>query len=145
MNWTIRWRLVLHLDVFPRIRVSRRNRREDVLPLRERHPRPDRVHERVAEHRDQVVVLEDPALDLLGQLLALRRIGRALVLVELAVEVLHADAVARIEPAALEVAFVPERPAPSDAGAVQDDLGPLKLFEPGLQTLEVDATLHGLQ
>src|SRR6266850_5813768 len=133
MNWTIGWRLVLHLDVFPRIRVSGRDRREHVLPLGERHPRPDGVHEGMAEHRDQVIVLEDPALDLLGQLLALRGVDRALVLVKLAVEVLHADAVARVEPAALEVALVPERPAPRDPGALEDDLGARKFLESALQ------------
>src|ERR1700674_4187028 len=127
-NSTMIGRLVLLLDVSPGIRVSGRDRREDVLPLRERYPRPDRVHERVAEHRHQVIVLEDTPLDLLGQLLALGGIDRALVLVELAVAILHADAVARVDPAALEVAFVPERPASSDTGTVQDDLGSRKFL-----------------
>src|SRR6266446_8292349 len=138
MKGTIGWRLVLHLDVFPRIRVSRRDRREHVLPLRERHPRPDRVHERVAEHRDQVVVLEDPALDLLGELLALGRVDRSLVLVELAVEVLHTDTITRVEAPALEVAFVPEGPASRDPDALEDDLGSGKLLESALQPLEED-------
>jgi hypothetical protein len=63
----------------------------------------------VAEHGHQVVILEDPALDLLGQFLSLRRIDRPLVLVELAVEVGDADAVTRVEAAALERGFVPSR------------------------------------
>ena len=61
------------------------------------------------------------------------------------VEVLHADAVARVEAAALEVALVPEGPASPDASAVQDDLGAGKLLEAALQPLEEDAALHGLQ
>src|SRR5215475_4387170 len=130
--------LILQLDVFPRIGIAGRDGREDVLPLHRGDARPDRVHERVAEHRDQVVVLENPALDLLGELLALGRVDRPLVLVELAVEILDADAIAGVEAAALEVAFVPERPAPADPGAVEDDLGPRKLLEAALEPLEKD-------
>src|SRR5262245_17451804 len=104
----------------------------------------DRVHKRVAEHRHQIIVLEDAALDLLGELLALGGIGRPLVLVELAVEVLHADAIARVEAAALELPLVPERPAPADPSALQDDLNPGELLEAALESLQEDAALHGL-
>src|SRR5262249_17527143 len=104
----------------------------------------DRVHERVTEHRHQIVVLEDAALDLLGELLALGGIDRPLVLIELAVEVLHADAVTRVETAALEVPLVPERPAAADPRAVQDDLDPWELLQAALKALEEDTTLHGL-
>src|SRR5438876_10696078 len=137
--------LVLHLQVFPGIGIPGGDRREDVLPLVRHHPGPDRVDERVAEHRHQVVVLEDPALDLLGELLSLRGIDRPLVLLELAVEVFHADAVPRIEPTALEVALVPERPAAPDPGPVEDDLDPGPVLEPALESLQEDAPLHGLQ
>src|ERR1041385_5416331 len=105
MNGSMSWPpLLRHLDVFPRIRVARGDGREHVLPLLRDDPGADRVDERVPEHGDEIVVLEDAPLDLLGEPLALRRIDRPLVLVELPVEVLHADAVARVEAAALEVA-----------------------------------------
>src|SRR6266850_3516120 len=145
MNAPMERLLLLHLQVFPGISVPGGDGREDVLPLLRHDARADPVDEGVAEHRDQVVVLEDPALDLLGQLLALGRVDRALVPLELGVEVLHAQAVARVEPTALEVALVPERPAAADAGAVQDDLHPGPVLEPALQALQEDAPLHGLQ
>src|SRR5215470_6011330 len=100
--------LILDLQVLPGIGVSRGDGREDVLPFLRRHPRADRVDERVAEHGHQVVILEDPALDFLGQLLSLSRIDRPLVVIELAVEIPHADAVARVEAATLEERLVPE-------------------------------------
>src|SRR4029450_6650576 len=103
-----------------------------------------RAPERVGAPRHQIVVLENAALDLLGELLALGRVDRPLVLVELAVQVLHADAVARVEAAALEVALVPERPASADPGAVQDDLDSRELLEATLEALEKAAGLHGL-
>ena len=78
------------------------------MPFLRHDPRANRVDERVAEHGYQVVILEDPALDLLGQFLSLHRIDRPLVLVELTVEVRDADAVTRAEAAALEEGFVPE-------------------------------------
>ena len=76
--------LVLHLQLFPGIRVAGGDGREDVLPLLGDHAGADGVDEGVAEHRHQVVVLQDAALDLLGQLLALGGVDRPLVLVELA-------------------------------------------------------------
>src|SRR5262249_27375974 len=100
--------LVFHLQVLPRIGVTGGDGREDVLPFLRRDPRADRVDERVTEHRPQVVILEDAALDLFGQFLSLRRIDRPLVLVELTVEIRHADAVTSIETATLEEGFVPE-------------------------------------
>src|SRR5262245_22323642 len=93
---------VLHLQVLPRIGLAARDGREDVLPFLGCDPRADRVDERVAEHRYHVIVLEDPALDLLGQPLPLRRIDRPFVLVELTVEVRHTDSVTRIEAPTLE-------------------------------------------
>src|SRR5262249_32968884 len=118
--------------------------REHVLPLLRDHAGPDGVDEGVAEHGHEIVVLEDRPLDLLGELLPLRRIDRPLVLLELAVEVLHADAVARIEASALEVRLIPERPAPRDADALEDDLYSRPLLEPALEALKEDAALHRL-
>ena len=45
----------------------------------------------MAKHRHEIVVFKDFALDLLGQLLALVAVERTLILLELRVEVLHAD------------------------------------------------------
>src|SRR5204862_8363953 len=119
--------------------------REHVLPLLRHDLGADRVDERVAEHGHQLVVLEDSALDLLGELLALGWVDRALILIELAVEVFHTDTITRVEAPALEVAFVPEGPASRDPDALEDDLGSGKLLEPALQPLEEDAALHGLE
>src|SRR5262249_57349256 len=58
---------------------------------------------------------------------------------------LHADAVARVEATALEVALVPERPAPGDAQAVEDDLHARPVLEAALEPLIEDAALHRLQ
>src|SRR2546427_7829565 len=69
--------LLLHLQVFPRIGVAGGDGREHVLPFLRYYLGADRVDERVTEHWHQVVVLEDPALDLLGELLALGRGDRA--------------------------------------------------------------------
>src|SRR2546427_1620541 len=135
---------LLQLDVLPRIAVARRDRGEDILPLLGRHPRPDRVDERVAEDGHEVVVLEDGALDLLGELLALDGIDGSLVLLELGVQLLDADAVPNVEAAALDVGLVPERPAPGDPDAVEDDLHARPLLDAALQPLEEDAALHRL-
>src|SRR5919197_757087 len=137
--------LVLHLQILPGIGIAGGDGREDILPLLRRHARTDRVDEGVAEDRHQIVVLKNRALDLLRQLFALGRIDGALVLVELAVEILHADPIARVEAAALEMAFVPERPAPGDAHAVEDHLHAGPLLETALQALEEDPALHGLE
>src|SRR5207245_5338571 len=97
------------------------------------------------EHGYQVVILEDPTLDLLSQFLSLRRIDRSLVLVEHTVDVRHADAVPGVEAAALEEGLIPERPTPGDPGGLKDDLDPGPVFEPALEPLQEDAPLHGLQ
>ena len=61
--------LRLQLNLLPRIGVAGADKaREHVLPFRRFDARPDRVHEGVAEHRDEIVVFKDRALDVLGQL-----------------------------------------------------------------------------
>src|SRR4029453_3467070 len=137
--------LVLHLQVLPGIGIAGGDGREDVLPLLRGDTGADRVDERVAEHRHEIIVVEDAALDLLGELLSLSGIDRALVQLELGVEILDANAITRAEAATLEVGLVPERPASPDPHALKDDLGSGKLLEPALEPLEEDAPLHGLQ
>src|SRR5262249_17964953 len=78
MNCVMPSQLVLHLDIFPWVRVAGRDRREHVLPLLQHHSRADCVDERVPEHRNQIIVVEDRALDLLGDLLALGLVHRPL-------------------------------------------------------------------
>src|SRR3989442_8245504 len=110
--------LVLQLDVLPRIGIAGRDRGEDVLPLLGRDAGPDRIDERVAEDGHEVGVLEDGALDLLGELLPFGRIDRSLVLLELGVQLLDADAVARVEAPALYAGPLTERQASSRLDAV---------------------------
>src|SRR5947208_15157717 len=50
MNCDMQRRLVLHLDVFPGIRVAGGDGRKDILPLLEHHPSADRGHEPLEEH-----------------------------------------------------------------------------------------------
>src|SRR5260370_31083820 len=78
--------LVLELDVFPGIGVSGRDRRrKHILPFRRRDPGADGIDEGMAEDRNEVVVLEDLALDLLGQRLPLSSLVRCHILVELGI------------------------------------------------------------
>src|SRR2546426_10110657 len=102
--------LLLQLDVLPRIGIAGRDRGEDVLPLLGCDAGPDRIDERVAEDGHEVVVLEDGALDLLGELLPFGRIDGSLVLPELGVQLLDAEAVARAEAPAPGVGPGPRRP-----------------------------------
>src|SRR5712691_1980189 len=146
MNWRMaRGLLLLQSQVLPGIGVAGRDRGEDVLPRLGRELGPDRVDERMAEHGYQIVVLEDAPLDLLGQLLALGRIDRSLVLLELGVQILDADPIARAEAAALEVGLVPERPASGDSHAVEQHLHAGPVLEPALEALIEGAPLHGLE
>src|SRR6516165_12089541 len=94
--------LLLEFDVLPRIGVARGDRGKHVLPLVSRDARTDGVHESVAKNRYQVVILQDCALNLLGELFALGRIDRRFVAVELSIEFRYAHSVGRIEAAALE-------------------------------------------
>src|SRR5215472_957323 len=92
--------LSLQLNVFPGIGVSGRHSREDVLPLRGGNPRPDRLHCRVPEHWDEIVIVENLALDFLGQFLPLGAIDRGEVAGEVRVEVGDTIAVFAVEAAA---------------------------------------------
>src|SRR3989442_6541623 len=134
--------LVLQLDVLPRIGIAGRDRGEDVLPLLGRDAGPDRIDERVAEDGHEVVVLEDGALDLLGELLPFGRIDRSLVLLELGVQLLDAEAVARVEAAALDVGLVPEPTASRRPDALGADLYAPALPYSAPPTPGADDTLH---
>src|SRR4051812_29548020 len=104
----------LQLDVLPGIRVAGGNGRKHVLPLRCGDLRADRVDEGVTEDRNEIVVLENLALDLLGELLALGAVDRVHVGLELGIERGDADAVLDVEAAALEPSLIPVRPAAAD-------------------------------
>src|SRR5439155_2262331 len=81
-------RLALELNVFPGIAIAGGDRgREHVLPFRRRDARPNHVDEGVAEHREEIVIFENPALDLFGERPALGRLLRCQILVELGIEV----------------------------------------------------------
>src|SRR6266851_54251 len=83
--------LTFELDVFPGIGVAGCDcRREYVLPFFGGDPRTDRVDEGVAEDRDEVVILQDLALDLFGERLALGRLVGGQIFVELGVEFAYA-------------------------------------------------------
>src|SRR5215471_11978612 len=134
------------LDVFPGIRIARADRaREHVLPFRCLDPRPDRVHESVAEHRHEIVVLEDRALDLLRQSLALLGLLRCQVLVVLGIEFFDAELVGGEHAAAFEVRLVPIGPAGADSCAGEDDVDAGPLLYPTLLPLLINRSLQSLQ
>src|SRR6516165_10986957 len=112
--------LLLEFDVLPRIGVARGDRGKHVLPPVSRDARTDGVHESVAKNGYHVVILQDCALDLLGQPLALSSIDRRFVPVELSIEFRYAHSVGGIEAAALEERLVPVRPCSADARSVHD-------------------------
>src|SRR5262249_59102399 len=128
--------LLLEFDVLPRIGVARGDRGKHVLPPVSRDARTDGVHESVAKNGYQVVILQDCALNLLGQLLALSRIDRRFVAVELCVEFRYAHSVRGIEAAPFEERLVPIRPCSADARSVHDHLDAVPLVYTSLGALE---------
>src|SRR5262249_14088370 len=78
--------LLLEFYVIPRKGIARGDRGKHFLPPVSRDARADGVHEGVAKNRYHVVILQDCALSLLRQLLALSRIDRRFVAVELSIE-----------------------------------------------------------
>ena len=106
---------------------------------------PMRVDEGVAEHRHEVVVLQDLALDLLRQLLALGAVDRCLVSVELGVEFLDADAVlAQLKPPHLNIDSYQLAQLPPMRAPLKMICTPGHSFRPPC-SLQEDAALHGLQ
>src|SRR6476660_9545731 len=102
-------------DVFPWISVASGDGRKHVLPFLRVDARTYCVQEGVAEYGDEIVVLQNGTLHLLRQLLAIRRIGRRVVVVELGIQLLDANAVGCVEAAAFEESLVPVGPCPTDA------------------------------
>src|SRR6516162_3986884 len=114
--------LAFELYVFPGISVAGAlEGREHILPLRSLYSRPDPVHEGVAEHRDEVVVLKDFALELFRQCLARSRFIRCQILVVFGVEFWDAEFVGGEHAAAFEFGLIPIRPSGTDAGAGEQD------------------------
>src|SRR5260370_15482949 len=99
----------------------------------------------MAEHRDEVVVLEDFPLDLFGQSFALVRLVGCEVFFVLGVEIFNAELVGGEHAAAFELRLVPIGPARANAGAGEDDVDPGPLLHPALPALEADGPLQSLQ
>src|SRR5438132_10884595 len=92
--------LLLQLDLLPGKGIARRNGGEDILPLLRRNSGANGVHEGVPEEGHEIEMLQNAALDLLGQLLALGRVYGLLVLGKLRIQLLHAHAIAYAKPTA---------------------------------------------
>src|SRR5215467_1868067 len=137
--------LRLELDVFPWISISRRDRREDILPFGRGDARTDRLHCGMAEDRHEIMIFEDLALNLPGQSLTLVAIGRGEIPVEFRIKLRYAVAVPAVEAAAPHEGIVPVRPSAADPGGVHDDLHPGPLLEPALQPLQKHAAFYRLQ
>src|SRR6516162_10871821 len=83
----------LQLDFLPRIGIAGGHGRKHVMPSLSSDPCADAVVEGVTEYRDEIVILQDRALDLVCQLLALLGAVRFSVLHELVVEIGDANRV----------------------------------------------------
>src|SRR6516164_4460485 len=114
--------LLLEFDVLPRIGVARSDRGKHVLPPVSRDARTDGVHESMAKNGYHVVILQDCALDLLGQPLALSSIDRRFVAVELSIECRYAHPVGAIEAAAPDDGHLSVRPCSHDARSLHNHL-----------------------
>src|SRR5947208_10336651 len=75
--------LLLQRDLLPGKGIARRDGGEDILPLLRRNSRANDVHEGMPEEGYKIQVLQNAALDLFCQLLALGRMHGLLVLGEL--------------------------------------------------------------
>src|SRR5262249_25068808 len=107
--------LAFELDVLPRVGVAGTDEAgEHILPLSRLYSRPDPVHESVAEHRDEVVVLEDFALDLFSQRLARGRIIGCQISVIFGVEFWDTEFVGSEHAVAFDFGLVPIRPSSPD-------------------------------
>src|SRR5207249_9652985 len=99
--------LLLQLEVLPGKSIGRRDGGEDILPLLRRDSGANGSDTGVPEDGHEIQVLQNAALDVLCQLLALGRVRGLLVLGKLRVQLLHADAVSCAKSTALEKRLVP--------------------------------------
>ena len=103
---------------------------------------PDRVHEGVVEHQDEIIILQDLVLDLLGQRLTLSGLIGFEALLVFGVELVGGE-----RSAAFELRFLPIGPAGADAGAGQEDVDarPPKPRFPGLRSIKWLACVRELK
>src|SRR5207247_536500 len=125
--------------------VSGGDSRKYVLPSRRCDARADGAGGGLAEHRDEIVIVENLPLDFLGKRLSLGGIVGGEVAFVLGVELIHANGVGGDETAAFEVRLVPIGPARTDAGAGEDDIDPGPLLDPGLPPLIEDGAFEDLE
>src|SRR5215831_672300 len=85
--------LLLQLDLLPGEGIARRDGGEDILPLLRRNSGANGIDEGVPEDGHEIQILQNAALDLLCQFLALGRVRGLLVLRKLRVQLLHAHAI----------------------------------------------------
>src|SRR6266567_7734429 len=111
--------LLLRRDLLPGKGIARRDGGEDILPLLRRNSGANGIDEGVPEEGYKIQVLQNAALDLLCQLLALGRINGLLVLGKLRVQLLHADAISHAKTTALKKGFVPVRPGAPHARGIE--------------------------
>src|SRR6516225_2863204 len=137
--------LRLQLDIFPRIGIPcALVTGEHILPVRRLDAGADRVHEGVTEHRHEIIILQDRALDLLGQRLTFGGLIGSEVLLVFDVELLDAELVGGEHAAAFELRFVPIGPAGADASAGQEDVDAGPFLHPALLAFLVNCPLQCL-
>src|SRR5712692_3365935 len=137
--------LLLELDVLPGKGIARRDGGEDILPLLRRNSGANGIDEGVPEDGHEIEILQNAALKLLCQLLALSRVGGLLVLGKLRVQLLHAEAVPYAKTTALEKCLVPVRPGSPHARGIEKNLHPGPFLQPPLQLLQEHPPLHDLE
>src|SRR5215510_3570147 len=137
--------LLLELNLLPGKGIARRDGGEDILPLLRRNSGANGIDKGVPEDGYKIQILQNAALDVLCQLLALGRVNRLLVLGKLRVQLLHAEEISCHKPTALEKCLVPVRPGSPHARGIENNLQPRPLLQPSLQPLQKYPPLHHLE
>src|SRR6266567_4844277 len=137
--------LLLQRDLLPGKGISRRDGGKDILPLLRRNSGANGIDAGVPEDGHEIQLLQNAALDVLCQLLALGRVNRLLVLGKLRVQLLHTHAISYAKATALEKGLVPVRPGAPHARGIENHLYPRPFLQSPLELLYKYPPLHDLK
>src|SRR4029450_9125049 len=137
--------LLLELDLLPGKGIACRDGGEDILPLLCRNSGANGIDEGMPEEGHEIQILQNAALDVLCQLLALGWVNRLLVLGKLRVQLLHAEEISCHKPTTLEKSLVPVRPGAPHTRRIENNLHPGPVLQPSLKLLQEHPPLHNLE